>query len=104
LLKSPIVLGKTLGNNNFCNVKEYHDTILKELKPIMIDSVYRNGRTAVEIRNGVRKLLESSSENTKPLEKKSILKFGRQNVTYNQSSDQDFSYPFKQDNFACCIF
>ena len=104
MLKSPIIFGKSnIGNHNFCNVKEFHDTTLKELKPVVIETIFRNGRNPEEISNGIRKLLEGCNENLKVNEVKSTVKLSR-NLNNNQNIIQDFSYPFKQDNFTCKIF
>ena len=98
------MLSKNLGHHNFCNIKEFHDSTLKELKPVIIENVFRNGKSPAEIKNGIKKLLESCSENSKPIEPKTNSKFNRQSLNNNQNAKQDFSYPFKQDTFACNIF
>ncbi len=98
------MLTKNLGHHNFDNVKDFHDTTLKELKPVTIENIFRNGKSPAEIKNEIRKLLEGSSENAKQVEPKSNSKFNRQTLNNNQKANQDFSYPFKQDTFACIIF
>jgi hypothetical protein len=103
-LKSPILLTKNLGNHNFCNVKQFNDSTLKELKPVNIENIFRNGKTADEIKNGIKKLLEDCNENTKQIEPKINSKFNRQSQNNNLIAKQDFSYPFKQDSFSCKIF
>lgn len=98
------MLGKSFGNNNFCNIKEFHNSTLRELKPVIIENIFRNGKSPAEIKNGIHKLLEDCNENTKQIENKSNSKFNRQNINNNQNAKQDFSYPFKQDTFSCKIF
>ncbi len=106
LLKSPIVFGKNLGNHNFCNVREYHNTILKELKPVLIENIFRNGKNSVDVKNSIQKLLEENVEsNSKTVENtKTNKKLNRNNLNQIQNSNVDFTYPFKQDNISCLIF
>lgn len=98
------MLTKHLGHHNFCNIKEFHDSTLKELKPVIIENIFRNGKNPVEIKNGIRKILEDCNETAKQTEPKINSKFNRQNINNNQNTNQDFSYPFKQDTFSCKIF
>jgi hypothetical protein len=101
LLKSPLLNGKfNIGFNGNFTVKNFHENTLKELKPIYIESLFKNGRTPEEISNSIKKLLEDCNEKSKTCENKSNVKLSRQTI---QPSTQDFSYPFKQDNFSCTI-
>lgn len=104
MLKTPIIQGRNFAFNKngeshcISNFKEYENT-LKDLKPVAIESLFKNGKSPQEISNGIKKIFEEYNENAKNNEQKLNVKLTRQNL--QNSTVQDFSYPFKQDNFTC---
>ena len=57
--------------------------------------------SAEEITNEIQKLLNECLNVPQTNEKQTNTKFSRQIVN---NSIPDYTYPFKQDKFSCCIF
>ena len=61
MLKTPIIQGRNFAFNKngeshcISNFKEYENT-LKDLKPVAIDTLFKNGKTPQEISNGIKKI------------------------------------------------
>ena len=99
-LRSPILNSKYSNANTEISQKKHYESTLKELKPIVMGNLFQV-KNPLEVSNGIKKMLQGCNEKSKINEGKTNLKLSRQS---NQNSQQqDFSYPFKQDYFSCNI-